>query len=377
MSEGLPSKPPASGAPRSRLEKRVLAVFLALLLGLAFSELVLRLVGNGPIPIDRPSLLVYFWVRDAKLGFRNRADGDFHDVRTGSHVHTGRFGERLGVHWDGETTRPTVLFVGDSTTFCGEVEDDETYPSEVAKLLPDHVPCVNLGVAGYNTVQSLRMTEEWLDRVPAKLVVYMYCDNDYIENVLAGDLEIQKPSHPPHAEVGPAGLHLIDVPADAGPWGAPVGVDGPLKFLDRIADVSAIGGVAKRLANRQDPTPWLNSFEIVEKRLHATEVLDGLLILLRDLCARRGVPLLVTRFTTGRSSLVEGVRFKNTNDKIEAACRKANVHFVDIQDAFTLPPNDYRAHLRGGMIDAHHNHLGTRTMGEALAPHIRTALEGH
>jgi hypothetical protein len=346
---------------------------IGLVLGVAFSELVLRLVGNGPIPIDRPSLLVYFWVRDAKLGFRNRPDGDFHDVRTRSHIHTGHFGERLGVHWDGEVTRPTVLFVGDSTTFCGEVDDEETYPSEVAKLLPDHVPCVNLGVAGYNTVQSLRMTEEWLDRVPAKLVVYTYCDNDYIENII-GDW-IQRPSHPPLAEWGATGVRVKDVPSDAGPWGTPVGVDGPLTLLDRFADLSAIGGVAKRFANRTDPAPWLSSFDMVEKGKHATEVLEGLLILLRDLCARHGVPLLVTRFTTGRSSLVEGVRFKNTNDKIERACTKANVRFVDVQDAFTLPPNDYRAHLRGGMIDSHHNHLGTKTMGEALAPHVREVVE--
>src|SRR5579871_5978242 len=178
----MPVGPPEP-APRRRRRLFILTIVLgSLLVALLLSEVVLRGLGRGPRPA---SVNGYFFVTDPVLGWRNRAMGRFEFAAAGSVVTTGPLGERPGIRSKREATTPVVLFVGDSTTFCAEVGDEETGPSEVAKRLPPgaDVAVVNAGVRAYGTVQAVRMAEEWLARAPVAVVVYTYADNDFVENV--------------------------------------------------------------------------------------------------------------------------------------------------------------------------------------------------
>src|SRR5205807_2054140 len=98
----------------------------------------------------------------------------------------------------------------------------------------------------------------------------------------------------------------VEVPLDAGPWGAPVGADGEPSLSETLASFSALGAVQLRISQRRDVRPWEKGFKWAETDRHATLVLGKLLAELRDLCARKNVPLLVTRFSTGRTNAFEG-----------------------------------------------------------------------
>lgn len=134
--------------------------------------------------IPRESGLVrspeWLWVKDARLGYRNRPNATYENFVAGSVNHTGRWGERRTV--PANEGRPCVLVAGDSTTFCCEVDDGETTVSWLARLRPNR-RFINLGVRGYNTIQSMRLVDEWLEREPAASVLYVWCSNDETENL--------------------------------------------------------------------------------------------------------------------------------------------------------------------------------------------------
>ena len=137
-----------------------------------------------------PDAFQCFAVCDRRFGFRNRPNGSFRSPHIeGNPVSTtDEFGYRSGFEWPGDGESPIVLFIGDSITFCSEVNDEETAPSEVAKLLSKEfqVRVLNAGVRAFNTLQSKRMLLECLDRFPrTKVAVYTYCGNDLEENMVA------------------------------------------------------------------------------------------------------------------------------------------------------------------------------------------------
>src|SRR5580658_728376 len=120
--------------PGKKRAFKVASVLLAISFGLSASELLLLGLGRrARVQVPGPTLPAYFWIRDARLGFRNRPSSRLEHALAGSVVSTGPRGERCGVGSPASGTGPgpIVLFVGDSTTFCGEVNDDETGPSEV------------------------------------------------------------------------------------------------------------------------------------------------------------------------------------------------------------------------------------------------------
>src|SRR5579872_1123324 len=136
-------------APSRRRAFKVLGVAMALLVALGIGEVAARLRGLRPhVAITGPGLDAFFWIRDQRLGFRTLPDARLEHARSGSLVTTGHDGERHGLAEVTDPARPVVLFVGDSTTFCGEVNDDETGPSQVGKRLPKTlgVGVVNAGV---------------------------------------------------------------------------------------------------------------------------------------------------------------------------------------------------------------------------------------
>jgi len=178
-----------------------LILFLGVMLVL---EVVLRIAGLGPAPAPQPidphsddqramiDAFEYFAVTDRNLGFRNRPDGQYvtHMIEGTPLATTDEHGYRNGAGWPGQANTPIVLFVGDSTTFCSEVPDENTNSSETAKLLDAagyRVRVINAGTRGYGTLQVRRMVEECLDRHPEiRVVVYTFCGNDPKESLVPG-----------------------------------------------------------------------------------------------------------------------------------------------------------------------------------------------
>lgn len=174
--------------------KKIIFLIIPFFVLILFLECLLRFLGYEPkepsLERTKPSVVGYFNIADKELGFRNLPNGIYKNtaVKTKPVITTDEFGYRNGYGWTPRSGRnnTTVVFVGDSTTFCAEVNDNETGPSEVAKILSKkyHVTVLNAGVIAFNTVQVKRMIQETLDRFPrVKFVVYTYCDNDYLENL--------------------------------------------------------------------------------------------------------------------------------------------------------------------------------------------------
>lgn len=64
---------------------------------------------------------------------------------------------------------PWTLVLGCSTTFGWGVDDDETFPADLAKALG--TPVVNGGVPGWTTEQAIRGARRWLDLHPTRVIL--------------------------------------------------------------------------------------------------------------------------------------------------------------------------------------------------------------
>jgi hypothetical protein len=368
-------------APSRRRAFKALGVALALVVALAVGEVAARLRGLRPhVEVAGPGLDAFFWIRDRRLGFRNLPDARLEHALSSSVVTTGHDGERHGLGEVASVASPVVLFVGDSTTFCGEVNDDETGPSHVWKRLPPAlgVGVVNAGVRGYNTIQATRMAEEWLGRRNVRAVVYTYCDNDYLENVYPF---VQKPARAPAVALENGTLRRVELPDDAGPWGSPVGKDPPppasipvFTALGRCSALAAAMGDLLARDDAKDEKVWRTAYRWADDHA-AGKCLELLVAELRDVCSKKSVPLLATRFTTGARGK-PSFMLPDESRWIEAACRAAAVPFVDLSPAFTEDADAYRTHLLDGRIDRHYGRHGTETYGAALAPHVAKIVEG-
>ena len=168
-----------------------LLVVFSVLVSLALGEAAIRLTGLRPLPLgvtDREPAERNVSERDPRLGFRPRPNIAFANKKIygAPMVTTDRYGYRNGLGWDPDGTLPIIAFVGDSTTFAAEVADEDTGPSEVARMLKpqSNVRVLNAGARGYNTLQSKRRMEEVFERFPdVRAIVYLYTSNDYVENL--------------------------------------------------------------------------------------------------------------------------------------------------------------------------------------------------
>jgi hypothetical protein len=74
-----------------------------------------------------------------------------------------------------------VLVVGDSVAFGVGVDDAFTTASRLQNLLGEDYRVVNGGVGGYSGRQCLRRAERLAERGPYHVLVYIACQNDFME----------------------------------------------------------------------------------------------------------------------------------------------------------------------------------------------------
>lgn len=128
----------------------------------------------------------YFLRRHPFLGSHNRSLGSYLNaaIKGVPLVQTDAEGFRITEpNYSMRTAQGTILFVGDSTTFCAEVNNHETVASRCAEWLRGRWHTINAGVRGYSTLQALRMLSLILPQlVPPVVVVFLLTDNDIVEN---------------------------------------------------------------------------------------------------------------------------------------------------------------------------------------------------
>ena len=96
---------------------------------------------------------------------------------------------QISIHYDqngfkafGDTasTRPKVLFLGDSFTASIEASNENTFYNILADSLGFEV--FAYGHAGYSTLQEYMVLDKWVDKIKPDLVVWETCSNDFIDN---------------------------------------------------------------------------------------------------------------------------------------------------------------------------------------------------
>ncbi|MBI4563351.1 MAG: SGNH/GDSL hydrolase family protein [Planctomycetes bacterium] len=276
--------------------------FLALLLIL---ELGARALGYRGAPRLYHQDL---FVPDPELGWRCAPDGEFSYLATEGWVQgsTGKDGYRPLSPGPEQSRSPIVICLGDSTTFCAEVRDEETWPEAAAKALSQiGPPCrmLNRGVGGYSLLQELlalrlAFQDEHVAQ-NARAVVYHFCINDPIENFEGKGPKLDRKEFAAGATPPEIGSARILSPQA---WPRR-GIKFRLKtaFLDNLALVAAIRAAGLDTSDegfkRGGTANHGVSYDYFKRLLDEPHLQKGMSYLLAALakeCAARNVPLFVS-----------------------------------------------------------------------------------
>jgi len=170
----LERSPDARSLPRAALVAATALVALAL--GLALGEALLRAAGRGPWRrAELPGFEPVMHEPDAELGWRNRPGAYAYPGYTPGapevRVTYLADGSRA-TGFRGDASANEVWLVGDSFMQGWGLSDDETLAWRLQERHP-RLRFVNYGTGGYGTWQSLlRLERELEERAPPRLVVY-------------------------------------------------------------------------------------------------------------------------------------------------------------------------------------------------------------
>jgi lysophospholipase L1-like esterase len=212
----------------THLERRQSCAFRIAKLGLSFggvmlalliAEIATRVVGGGETSMTRGMFCVF----DSEAGKRCRPDSDLRFVRTGSfdvRVKCSSQGLRDVEH---PFAKPAgvrrIVCLGDSFLWGWGVENSQMLSTVLARELAgarSGVETINLGVAGYSSVQELaRLESDGLAYEPDWTLV-LFCDND-----LEGNFEDKEADRPLVDLRDDDVLHVINRPVRE-TWGMPI-----------------------------------------------------------------------------------------------------------------------------------------------------------
>lgn len=358
---------------------------LAIILFVLISELGFRLAGFKPL--DRADnvlelyseVIQHFLISDPYLGFRNRHNGRFisQAIQGKPLVTTDIFGFRNGFGWPGDSQDPIIVFIGDSVTFCAEVNDCHTGPSEVAKLLAEEfeIRVLNAAVQAYNTLQSKRMLEEVLHKFGnIRMAIYVYCENDIYENL--NRLE-NLPAPIVQWDSLENALKIIEVEKDPlNLWGSnllsPIALQKKnrrdaslrIRLTNILRSQSAIANQSLILL-RALVSGSQNERAAIERARadHGDRIVEELLRQMKKTCADRGVTFLATAFTR-----------QNDDANFKSRCQNAEVQFIGIGEHFREDPLSYASLRIDGQYDGHYGPKGTQAFAQGVFPTIRAIL---
>jgi lysophospholipase L1-like esterase len=125
--------------------------------------------------IERDDRLGWKATANYQVRYRVRSGDGAEQTVTYSSVENG-----FRVWGEVNTTRPKVLFIGDSFTQAVNIPTDKTYAALLSKAL--QVEVFSYGGGAFGTLQELMVLEDVIDRINPDVVVLQFCSNDFINN---------------------------------------------------------------------------------------------------------------------------------------------------------------------------------------------------
>jgi len=162
----------------------IIFLFFAFLVSIG-SELLLRKFAPQFGPPCRAMTDFFYSQEDELLGWKIQAnfsqDFDYLDY-AGEHYKVSiRYDENsFKAFGDINSSRPKILFIGDSYTASVEVSNEKSY----FNLLKDslNAEIFAIGAGGYGSLQEYLVLDQWVDIIQPDLVVLQVCNNDFVDN---------------------------------------------------------------------------------------------------------------------------------------------------------------------------------------------------
>jgi hypothetical protein len=169
-----------SAAPRA-LQKKLLALAIALAASFALAETGVRLFYGAPIAERLPIMMMR---ANPTRGYEMVPSLDHYTYQ--NHVHINALGLRGAEVEPKKPGELRVLFLGDSLVYGQGMADDESMPARLEQTLrardPTHAwSVVNAGVRAYDTHQELALLEELGSRIQPDFVLLGWYWNDLNE----------------------------------------------------------------------------------------------------------------------------------------------------------------------------------------------------
>jgi len=139
----------------------------------------------SPIPEQVKSIHFGSAEFDKKLGWKTKANHQFQDsMKTldgepySINYKTSKFGFRE--FGNIKTDKKKIFFVGDSFTQSAEVSNHHVFYNHLKNSLD--VEIFAFGVGMYGTYQEYLVVDQFIDSIQPDLIVWQFCDNDFIDN---------------------------------------------------------------------------------------------------------------------------------------------------------------------------------------------------
>jgi len=161
-------------------------LLITLVLMLLMGEFVTRVVlGVKPYGKEIPKPPYNTAQKDQTLGWKMTPNysytGEMEDVRGNSYPVQLNYDENgFKSYGDVNSSKPKVLFIGDSYTASIEVSNDKSFFNIIKDSLDIEV--FAYGQAGFGTLQELLVLEQYLPIIKPDLVLWQTCANDFIDN---------------------------------------------------------------------------------------------------------------------------------------------------------------------------------------------------
>lgn len=259
--------------------------------------------------------------------------------------------------------KEAIVFLGDSFTWGYEIETDAMFVNRLRPRLARY-EVFNLAHRGYGTDQSLLTLRAWRYPGRLRLVVLMFCENDFADN----DSDVRYNAHKPKFEIAGDELVLTNVPVppsdkwtDKGPMPAPTLAE---RLLARVLSSHFLHDVYFRLNHvrrQRPPAP--------ERHADRLPLTRRLLEQLRDEVGARGGELLLAAIPAKRQFRHEP-DFTPYQGELETLCGGLGISYLDLAPAFDR--SVLRTYFR---IGDHWNGHGNQVAAQALLERLETRAD--
>ena len=310
--------------------KKLFSLLAIIAITMVLLELVLRLFDEMPV---HKNPLSGFHMSEPTVGWIGRPNyrGRFKARDFDVVVENDALGFRRSTMNDSQFSEDArrIVFLGDSMTWGWGVENDETLPEQLQKLLGTGTIVNNFGINAFGTAQQLLLYDKYVSHLKPDVLVLMFVDNDLRDNL--DDKEGRRPW-----------FEFVD--GELIPRNQPI-ANGSVGIVKSFAQKSVAISTLRysyhvALDGLNDPKDKARN-NVVDKPLPAREIPEeqwelfaALLGELQDRCGVENTKCeLKVVYTAGR----EDVRNYATNthfaltDRLRAVCDAAGISYLDLR----------------------------------------------